>query len=171
MSIDEKAFEKTWEENKLPILTNKMQFRRHIEAYEAAKASGQPDDWSALKKAVNRAHEMLKVAGTHAHQFGSMDTSFYDGVQCDGACVENDAHNAAQELDYQFQKVSATKRESIEVPFRIADHVEAMSEIIRLCKHTMKLDATIGKPWTALDKINRIASRQLLLMKTPMQDE
>lgn len=59
---------------------------------------------------------------------------------------------------------------SYEVPFRIADHVEAMSEIVRMCKRTMKDDAVVGKPWIALDKINRIASRQLLLMKTPMQD-
>lgn len=35
--IDEDAFEAVWEEFKLPILTNKLSFRRHIEAYEAAK--------------------------------------------------------------------------------------------------------------------------------------
>lgn len=70
-----------------------------------------------------------------------------------------------------WEPIRARERESVEVPFRRADHVEAMSEIIRLCKRTMKLEKTVGKPWTALDKINRVAARQLLLMKTPMQDE
>lgn len=58
---------------------------------------------------------------------------------------------------------------SYEVPFRRADHVEAMSEIIRICKKAM--NKVVGEPWVALDKINRLASRQLLLMKTPMEDE
>lgn len=58
---------------------------------------------------------------------------------------------------------------SYEVPFRRADHLEAMSDIMRICKRAM--NKTVGEPWVALDKINRLASRQLLLMKTPMVDE
>lgn len=58
---------------------------------------------------------------------------------------------------------------SYEVPFRRADHVEAMSDIIRRCNKTM--EKTVGLPWVTLDQIKKIASRQLLLMKTPMQDE
>lgn len=60
-------------------------------------------DVPGLHKAVNRAYEMLRIAGSHSHQYGSQDTSFYDGADCDGACIENDAHLAAAELIFQIE--------------------------------------------------------------------
>ena len=69
MLIDEKAFEKTWEENKLPILTNKMQFRRHIEAYEAAKSTDQPDD---CRSALHKIAEAAVSSSPDAHYLGNV---------------------------------------------------------------------------------------------------
>jgi hypothetical protein len=66
-------------------------------------------------------------------------------------------------------KTPGQPEECFEAPFRRADHVDAMSEIIQICKKAM--NKTVGEPWVALDKVSRLASRQLLLMKTPMQDE
>ena len=47
----------------------------------------------------NRAVQMLAVAGEHSLKYGYDETSFYDGTDCDGCCIQMDCRNAIDDLE------------------------------------------------------------------------
>lgn len=63
---------------------------------------------------IQRAILMLRIAGTHCQQLGSQDTSFYDGVDCDGSCIENDCHATAGELERMSSQAAKASEQPVE---------------------------------------------------------
>lgn len=53
-----------------------------------------------------------------------------------------------------------------EVPYRVEEYKQELQKIINTSKSAMK--KTQGEHWRALDRINRIASKQLIMMRTPL---
>lgn len=158
-SIDQKAFNVAIEsvtemEDNLDRDISIDFLKRLCLAYEAAKGVERPVERSEF--------EAWAQLGSEPYYLTKGGAGYYFNKETQNAWLGWQGAFAAKASDHPDDC-------SYEVPFRRADHVEAMSEIIRICKRAM--NKTVGEPWVALDKLNRLASRQLLLMKTPMIDE
>lgn len=67
------------------------------------------------------------------------------------------------------RSVCNSKEQPVEIPYRHAEYKEALGEIMHACKKAMS--KTVGEPWRAFDKINRVASKQMVMMNTPVSKD
>ena len=69
-----------------------------------------PTEMETLRRAVDRAVQMLNIAGTHSQEHGGSEIRFYDDTDCDGECIAVDCDVAGEDLRDAMHNLEESQR-------------------------------------------------------------